>query len=455
MALNPGRVVDGLRHRLQPSAEHGATSLWPWPVAAGIIAVVVALALTRWGPAPESDAGRRLWPGGQEAAQVLLQVVVASVVTATSITFSLVVVALQVASQQFSPRLLRGFSRDPVLKVVLAVLVGTFAYSITLLRSAGGSQEVPPLAMLGTYLSALASLGALLVFINHMATAMRVDTMMVSVHSDSRRGIARFYPAYEERLQAIPAVPPRGAVVVPSRRSGFVRRIDVPTLADHARRADLVFVLEVRPGDHVVVGTPVAAAWSLDGPTDLDEATDIAERGIEIGYERTLEQDPSFGFRKLADIAVKALSPSINDPVTATHAVGHMGDLLVRLTGRRLGPQPHDDDDGTLRVVTVDRDFRYYLDLACGQVRRYGAREPTVLIGLLRMLRDVAVSARDDLQRDEIRRQVRLVVGAVPPDELLPEDARDVHDMAQRVEEALHGHLVQAFRDRSGETRSV
>lgn len=141
--------------------------------------------------------------------------------------------------------------------------------------------------------------------------------------------------------------------------------------------------------------------------------------------------------------------------MTAIHAVGHMGDLLVRLTGRRLGPLAHEVGDGTVRVVTVDRDLRDYLDLACGQIRRYGAREPTVLIGLLRMLRDAATSARDDHQRHEIRRQVRLVVGVLPPDDVLAEDAEGVHDMAERVEQALQGDLARAYLDRSGETRST
>lgn len=150
---------------------------------------------------------------------------------------------------------------------------------------------------------------------------------------------------------------------------------------------------------------------------------------------------------------MKAVSPSINDPTTAATAASHMGDLLVRLCGRHLGATVHRSEDGVGRVVVPDRDLRYYLDLCCGQLRRFGAAEPTVLMTLLRMLRDVGVSCKDDLQRAEVRRAADLVLGQLPeqPNE---EDARAVEDLHGRVVAALEGRTIQAFADRSGETRS-
>ena len=173
-----------------------------------------------------------------------------------------------------------------------------------------------------------------------------------------------------------------------------------------------------------------------------------------IGYERTIEQDAAFAFRQLTDIAVKALSPGINDPVTAAHAVGHMADLLVRLTGRRLGPTLHEDAEGTGRVVVPDRDLPYYLDLVCGPIRRYGRSEPTVLIALLRMLRDVATAARDDAQRQDLADQIGLIVEEVS-ETVGAHDAKQVQAMAQRVGQALDGDVRGAYADRSGETRSL
>jgi uncharacterized membrane protein len=122
--------------------------------------------------------------------------------------------------------------------------------------------------------------------------------------------------------------------------------------------------------------------------------------------------------------------------------------------GKRLGASLHEDRDGEGRVVVPDRDIRYYLDLACGQIRRYGRREPTVLVALLRMLRDAATAARDDDQRSELRRQVDLVLDEAARD-LVEADAESLRDAASRVHEALRGCLVESFVDRSGETRSI
>ncbi|MEV4477676.1 DUF2254 family protein [Nonomuraea sp. NPDC049504] len=181
---------------------------------------------------------------------------------------------------------------------------------------------------------------------------------------------------------------------------------------------------------------------------------DAVHEALNFAYERTIDQDAAFGFRQLEDIAVKALSPGVNDPVTATHAIGHMSDLLVTLCGRRLGPTLHTDAAGKGRLIIPDRDLRYYLDLACGQVRRYGAGEPTVLTALLTMLRDVAAAVRDDEQREEVECQVGHIVAEIPsstPDH----DVEPIHDMAERVQLVLAGRIRRGFTDRSGETRST
>ena len=164
--------------------------------------------------------------------------------------------------------------------------------------------------------------------------------------------------------------------------------------------------------------------------------------------------DSGFGFRQLEDIAVKAMSPSINDPVTAAHAVGHMADPLVRLTGCRLGPTLHRDDDGIGRAIVPDRDLRYYLDLSSAQLRRFAADEPSVLIALLRMLRAVAIACRDADQSRDVLRSARLVAAQVPSG-TTEADRCTVADMLARVERALNSDVVDAFSDRAGETRSI
>jgi uncharacterized membrane protein len=182
--------------------------------------------------------------------------------------------------------------------------------------------------------------------------------------------------------------------------------------------------------------------------------SDAVRAALVLGYERTLEQDAAFGLRLLEDIAVKAVSPAVNDPVTAATAVGHMADLLVRIAGRRLGPTLHEDGTGVGRVVVPDRDLRYYLDLCCGQLRRFGAAEPTVLMAVLRMLRDVAVACRDVEQRHEVARAAQLTAEELS-DGVAAVDAEAVRTMHRRVEQALAGDVAAAYADRAGETRSI
>ncbi len=432
--------------------------MWLWPAAGSLVAFVGALLSVRVRLTSSHPLSWLRWPGDADSANTLLQAVAGSVITVTGLTFTLTVLALQLASQQFSPRLLREFTRDRVIKAVLCVLVSTFVFTTTALRYVESGEPVPDLALLIASSLGLATLVAVLGFITHIARVLRVDTMMLTVHDETDRAIGTFYPAHDDPRPRSPngmRTDGTDGAGLRAHSSGFVRVIDVTALLRTASDADVVIDIEVRPGDHVVRGTPVASVWSRGGRAVNIPAVEAAvQNSVRLGYERTVEQDAAFGFRQLTDIAVKALSPAINDPVTAAHAVGHMADLLVKLTGRRLGSSLHEDGEGVGRVVVPDRDLAYYLELTCGQIRRYGRNESTVLTALLRMLRDVAVAAHDDDQRAQVADQIELIVAELPSS-LLKHDVDQVEDMAERARQALRGETRLAYRDRSGETRSI
>ncbi|MGY2080296.1 DUF2254 domain-containing protein [Modestobacter sp. SYSU DS0657] len=436
------------------SAESSRLPLWVGPLVSGVVAAGAAVGLTMI--RPSGGWLTRLWPGDQAAASTLFQVVATAVVTITTLTFSLTVVALQLASQQFSPRLLREVTQDRISKGVLATLTGAFVFSIVAIRQLSSSSPVPVVSALVALLLGIAAFAAGLTFISHMTRLLRVDTLMLKVHDETKRALATFYPDYDEPLDDPEQLHLDQATgrLVAATASGYVRSIDVDRLVKVAREHDAVVRIETRPGDHVVRRTPVATVWSRRGGEVPDELADAVVTTIDLGYERTLDQDAGFGFRQLEDIAVKAVSPSINDPVTAATALGHLGDLLSRVVGRHLGASVHRDADGVGRAVVPDRDLRYYLELSCGQLRRYGGDEPTVLTSILQMLRDVAVSCRDDEQRAEIARAADDAVVQLP-EQAAGDDAEAVRDMRRRVQLALDGDLVGAFADRAGETRSI
>ena len=432
------------------SAERSRTPLWLWPTTTSAVAAVAAVLVGR--VRPTSGWLVSVWPGDVDSASTLLQVVATAVVTVATLTFSLTVVALQLASQQFSPRLLREVGRDAVWKAVLSVLGGTFVFTVVTVRELHADRPVPVLSTSVVLLLGIASFVSGLAFITHVTRALRVDTLMLRVHEDSRRAIEAFHPAYGDKRPRSPAeldLDEAQGVLVTATGSGFVRVLEVDQLVRVAQEHGAVVRVQVRPGDHVVLGAPIATAWGAGDPVVA-----AVRAGVVLGYERTLDQDAAFGLRQLEDIAVKAVSPAINDPVTAATAVGHMADLVVRLVGRRLGPTLHADPDGVGRVVVPGRDLRYHLELCCGQVRRFGAAEPTVLIALLGMLRDVAVACRDDAQRAEVARAADLVLGELP-DDLARDDAGRVTDLHRRVGQALAGDVAGAYADRAGETRSI
>ncbi|CEA09472.1 hypothetical protein BN1051_02842 [Arthrobacter saudimassiliensis] len=429
--------------------------MWFWPTCASLAALAVTLLLLPVRPGQDQAWARWIWPSGMEAASTLLQAVATSVMTAVTVTFSLTVVALQLASQQFSPRLLREFARDKRTQLVLAVLLSTFVVSITGLRGMDPQTPVPVLVVGLVYVLGIACGMVLLLFIGHITRSLRVDTMMVTAHGQALAVLRVTYPESpvgEE--QCFPA--PEGGTLLRAPRSGIIKALDWHPLVEALERSGQVLHVDVQPGDHVALGAPIGRLWNDDGAPAADTAdvTAALARALEIGYERTPEQDAALGLRQLTDIAVKAISPSINDPVTCSHALGYCADLLVDIQHRRLGPEAHQGRNGTLRLVTAGRDYRSFIDLVCAPVRHYGSGDPIVLTALLRLLRDCAASAANDTQRDEIRRQTSLVLDAMD-DRMVGVDAEKVRDMVRRVELALEGELLESYLDRAGETRSA
>ena len=458
MALHGSTIArpdpHGPEPRFRLSREGLRASLWFWPSIASLAALLLTLLLMRVRPGEDAAWARWIWPSGVEAASSLLQTVATSVMTAATVTFSLTVVALQLASQQFSPRLLREFARDVRTQTVLGVLLGTFLVSITGLHGMDTARPVPVLVVGLVYVLGIASGIVLLLFIGHIARSLRVDTMMRNAHQSCLSVLRETYPPSETgEVRDFPD--PVNAILVPVGRSGIVQAVAWKPLMTMLEQHRLGIRVLVQPGDHVTLGSPVARVWADDGgAVPVAAVRKALAEALEIGYERTPEQDAALGLRQLTDIAVKAISPSINDPITAAHAMGYCADLLVDLQTRRLGPEGHLDAQGVLRLVTVGRDYRYFLDLVCGPVRRFADSEPIVLTAVLRLLRDCAATAVNDVQREEIRRQNSLVLETMGSD-LVVADAEEIRDMARRVEEALAGDLAAAFIDRAGDTRSV
>jgi uncharacterized membrane protein len=429
------------------------TQLWPLPTAGVAAAVGLGVGLPRLDAhlADNLPAGvtAYLFTGGPEAARTVLSTIASSLITVTSLTFSLTVVTLQLASTQFSPRLLRTFTRDRIVQVTLALLLATFTYAVTVLRTVRASLEsqaafVPQLSVTVAYLLGLISVLALVGFLAHLAQQIRVESMLRQVHSDTTATLRREVPDGSDARPETPPIPPADAATVRACSSGFLTWADDQALVAAAVGADVVILLHRLPGDFLVAGTPIAVVWSRATGTSVaeDALADLAAEvagAVRVGFERTTAQDVAFGLRQLVDVATKALSPGINDPTTAVHALGHASALLCEATTRDLGPRLLRDDSGQARVIMHRPDFGALLDLVVGQPRRYGAADPEVLARLFTLLREVAWSTRQPEHRRVIAEQLDRLRRTVDGEHFDGPDRQQLDAGARAVDEALAG----------------
>jgi uncharacterized membrane protein len=207
---------------------------------------------------------------------------------------------------------------------------------------------------------------------------------------------------------------PAGAVAVRARHSGYLQAVDVRRLLTATTHRGVTVRLRCKVGEHVVAGTILGWVWSdASGGSAPDEraVTAMVDRTVRIGFERTLEQDPGFGFRQLVDVACKALSPAVNDPYTAIQAIEHLSVLFSALAAGPIGHHVACDRNGTARIIVPVRTFPEHLTLGLGLIRRYGAGEPTVVQALLRLLESCATATLDEPERwSTIRTEAELLV---------------------------------------------
>lgn len=444
--------VGQLGGRFRAAGDALRTQLWPLPV----FAVLVAIGLGIWIPTVDAAIGSEmpstisyfLINGGPDAGRAILEATAGSLITATSLTFSLTVVTLQLASSQFSPRLLRTFAGDRVVHATLALFLGTFAYALTVLRTVrsgddGDEPFVPHLAVTLAFLLAIASIIALVFFLAHLAREIRVETIMRKVHQETTGTIGRVYP--DERGAHAPALPaaPDTAVWIGAPRSGFLIGVDEETLLAAAVKHSAIIRVDSQVGSSLVQGIPAAAGWVHSGEPSLgaeavQEFRDDVASAFTCGFERTAVQDVAFGFRQLIDVAAKALSPGINDPTTAIHVLGHTSALLCDLTQRDLGPRVLHDDDGLVRVILHRPDFAAFLNITLDQPVLYGSSDPAVLDRVLSLLQEVAWHAAAD-HHPAIREQLQRVMSAIREENYTGAVAAHLQQRAAEVKLALDG----------------
>lgn len=424
--------------------------LWPIPVLAVVLAVAGGLLLPgldlRVDGSVPGWLSSLLFSADAGAARTVLDAVSSSLITVTSLTFSLTVVTLQLASSQFSPRLLRTFASDAFVQATLGLFLATFTYSLTVLRTVRSSNRetpafVPRISVTLSFLLAIASVIGLVVFLAHLVRQIRVETMLRDVHRDATSTVRAVLQPRDDGSRPATQLPdvPDSALLIVAPASGFILRFDHSKLLAAARSADVTVVIDAYPGSSLVEGIPIGRTWHTSSLMSEDAAATLQERigeAIYIGYERTAAQDVGHGLRQLTDVANKALSPGINDPTTAVHALGHISALLCELADRDLGPVMLCDDEDHVRVVLHRQDLAMLVDSAITQPRRYGANDPQVMARLMALLQELAwrvPAGHQDVVHDQLQR-LRATVRAQNFDST---ETAQLQQAARQVERAL------------------
>jgi uncharacterized membrane protein len=384
--------VRGIRRSVGWKAfkEYVGGALWVMPSIAALIALAAGYGLSQIEVPPGSRLDWLAFQGTADDARALLISISSTVVTVIALVLGLTVVALQLSSTQFSPRLLRNFLRDRPTQVVLSGFLATFVYSagglFTVGLEAGARTEVyPRFAVSVAILLLFVSLGMVIYFADHLAHSIQIDAINRKVERNTRRAIA------EEDLATVEETPPRipeWAVPLLSRRSGYIQTVHPQLLLPLVSEADVTICLRKRVGEHVVEGTVLAWVWapSPDVTLPADEPFETAVAAdVRIGFERTIEQDVAFGIRQQIDIGCKALSPAVNDPYTAAQAIDHLAVVCADLAVRPLGSKVLTGPSGRGRVIVPGNNFADYIFFIGGLFGRYGSSDLVVMLALIRL----------------------------------------------------------------------
>ena len=365
--------------------------------------------------------------GDASAARDILAAVAGSLVTVAGVTLSLTIVTFQLVAGQYSPRAVRSLVRDRMIQLTAGVFVGVVAYCLLVLRvvrgeDSAGSELVPRASVTVAIPLALGALALLIVFVHHLASRIRVENIVSAVAQETLAALDALYP---ERLGAAADDPNEtetapGLVVFPA-RPGFIQAVSVDEYAA-SLPAGSRLEIHVAPGDFVTEREPLATLGPHTGrPARYEQEL----RGcVTVTNERTVEQDAAFGMRQLADIALRAISPSLNDPTTAVTCIGYLRACLERLATRALPARERRVGDTT--VVARRRSFAEYVEPLV-ELSRYATGDARVAAALLDALVGGAEAAGEVGARDRVA-TLREAASAVAQPAI--DEAKTEHDRA-------------------------
>jgi uncharacterized membrane protein len=350
-----------------------------------------------------------------QVAQVILAGIATSIMTVVSIVFAILLMTLTLASMQFSPRIIVSFVRDGVTQWTLGIFLGTFSYCMAALPAARSLPRpfAPVATVCGAMLLALTCVGWLLYFIHHITHAISVSHIVDRIASETESMIDEMMPSpyRDTRLDAsdLGEVKTWDTPLL-SDTSGYIRFVDIKRLVALAKFSHVKVHVVRRVGQFVPAGTPLLMVYKANRLTP--ETSDEFRNAVDLGPSRTLQQDIEFGILQIVDIALRAISPAVNDPSTAITCVDQLSRILIHFASRESAPNIFYDPPGVLRVSIHWTDLDHLMDSAFEQIRLYSKSDIAVSLRLLRALGDIAMTTPDKIFREALlERGKRIVEG--------------------------------------------
>jgi len=396
-----------------------------------------------------------LYGGGPDGARTVLSVIAGSMITVAGVVFSITIVVLSLASSQFGPRLIRNFMNVRANQMVLGTFVATFIYGVLVLRSVNAildARFVPGLSVTIAVVMSLLSLGVLIYFIHNVSESIQAQNIIARVCRDLDKAVERIFPekmGQEEDLSngpikrdyAIPRACDRDVCQVKADHSGYLQAIDDDALMRIAIEKNLLIHLGYRPGNFITRGSVLVTVWPGER---VDEGLSKKINAIFLlGPERTLEQDVEFAISQLVEVAVRALSPGINDPITANTCIDWLGVSLSQLANRKMPSSHRFDQESRLRVICKPFEFGGMVDAAFNMIRQNSQSVAAVSIHLLETIATVAAQTIRKEDRAVLSRHAAMVVHGGKERLSDDDDRKDLDLRYEAALEILNGESVR------------
>lgn len=375
------------------------TSLWFRPSVMVFAAILLALGMVELDGSLDLEVheeGPRFIGASSEGARKVLATIAASMITVAGVIFSITIVTLSLSANQYSPRILRNFTKDKGNQLVLGFFVSLFTYCLIVLRTIRGGDDsfVPGISVLLAIVMAIIGIYLFIYFIHHSTVAIQASEMLAAISTETLQAIQKLFPeelGEEEKESAPPELLAEAGGQqwhqVLSGASGYIQAVNQAALLHFSQQHNVVLKMDRGVGEFVIRDCPLVSVLSKQKPDDPMERA-LNEAYI-VNRHRSIEQDPAFGIRQIVDIALKALSPSINDSTTAASCVDHLAEIMHRVL-RRREPSCYRYSDGELRVIACGDNVRSLLDLSFHEIRQNLGHNVALLLRILQRFEDLA-----------------------------------------------------------------